>query len=317
MTELPLPPLSLRERVGCLPDDLDNDYAYLEFGRACSRIVDRHLPEGWSWTGKRVLDFGCGAGRTMRHFIGRGAQVVGCDIDEPSIRWGRDNLSPPLGFDLNAEVPPTPYEESSFDLIYAISVFSHLSDRWADWLVELHRILKPGGVLIASFMGEGVAERISGEPWDESRVGMGTFAVGQGWEAGGPMILLSPWWIREHWGRLFEIDTVLERGMFAGDPIGGVHDHGLIVARKGDKRATVSELQRIDDADAREIAALHYEVQHLRAEGVRVWREWDWRTEQVRLLEQQLADLNATKTLRWTRSLRRVYGRLRQRKRSG
>ncbi len=47
-------------------------------------------------------------------------------------------------------------EDGSFDLIWAVSVFTHLAETWSAWLLELHRVLKPGGILLATFMGEGM-----------------------------------------------------------------------------------------------------------------------------------------------------------------
>jgi phytanoyl-CoA hydroxylase len=44
---------------------------------------------------------------------------------------------------------PTPFESNSFDLIYAYSVFSHLSESThLDWIREFRRILRPGGVVV-------------------------------------------------------------------------------------------------------------------------------------------------------------------------
>src|SRR3712207_8661275 len=40
----------------------------------------------------------------------------------------------------------------------------------------------------------------------EARIGMTVLGYGHPWEAGGPMVLHSEWWIRAHWGRAFEID---------------------------------------------------------------------------------------------------------------
>jgi SAM-dependent methyltransferase len=50
--------------------------------------------------------------------------------------------------------PPTPLESDSFDLIYLYSVFSHLPEEmhWA-LLKEFHRLLAPGGMLIATTRG--------------------------------------------------------------------------------------------------------------------------------------------------------------------
>jgi SAM-dependent methyltransferase len=285
---LPIPPVTLRERVGCLPADQDSIESYLSFGAACSQVFIRNLPEGWEWSGKRVLDFGVGAGRTLRHFreFADEAEFFGCDIDADSVQWGRLNLAPEFIFVLNTEAPPTSFADDSFDLIYCFSVFSHLSIRWAEWLIELKRILKPGGILLATFMGSGMSERITGESWDEGRVGMSTFKVGQGWDHGGPMVVLSPWWIHEHWGRCLEVVKIIPRNIFEGDLNVGVHDHGLIVARKSDHdRPSASELATADLANPRELAALEYQASHLEEEALELWGLLNWRNDQIRQIE--------------------------------
>ncbi len=107
-------------------------------------------------TERRALDFGCGAGRVLRHF-NDGAQhseISGCDIDEPSIAWARERLAPPFHPFAVAEVPGLPQPDEYFDVAWALSVFTHLTDHWAGWLLELHRVLRPSGYLIATFMGE-------------------------------------------------------------------------------------------------------------------------------------------------------------------
>ena len=133
---------------------------YEEIGRRTRREILDLLPEGWSFEGKRVLDFGCGAGRTLRHFLDEAAvaEIYGCEIDAPSVAWLEANLSPPLHVFRNEEAPPLPLEADSFDLIWAISVFTHLTDHWADWLLEHHRLLRDGGLLIATILGPELAD---------------------------------------------------------------------------------------------------------------------------------------------------------------
>ena len=51
-------------------------------------------------------------------------------------------------FKLCPAFPPTGYPNGKFDVIYAYSVFSHLSPKAvSEWMSEFHRILKPGGVV--------------------------------------------------------------------------------------------------------------------------------------------------------------------------
>lgn len=206
----PLPPLDLANRVSSLPDGPDAMNHYEWLGLMARQSIDANLPDDWTYEGKRLLDFGCGAGRTMRHFldVADRAEVWGCDIDTPSIDWLQDNLCPPLNAFAGGEDPPADLEEGSFDLIWAISVFTHLAGNSAEWLLEIHRLLKGDGILIASFMGQLTHQALTGRPWDEEGTGMKVVGRHNPWDLGGPSVFMSDHWIREHWGRAFEVEII-------------------------------------------------------------------------------------------------------------
>jgi SAM-dependent methyltransferase len=79
-----------------------------------------------------VLDFGCGPGRTPRHFLDEAehAEFHGRDIDDRSIAWLSGHLSPPLHVFQNGEAPGLPLPDGFFDLAYGLSVFTHLGEHW-------------------------------------------------------------------------------------------------------------------------------------------------------------------------------------------
>lgn len=261
LNELPLPPVELANRTGLIvgPDGSFSEYEAV--GRALRDVVVGALPDDWDFAGKRVLDFGCGAGRTLRHFVEEAgeAEFWGCDIDVPSIEWVNANLNPPIRAFVNDETPPLSRPDSSFGLIFAFSVFSHLTDSWSAWLLELHRLLEPDGVLIVSFLGQGMSEAVAGERWNEDGIGMNVLHADRGWKQGGPIVLLSPWWIREHWGRAFEIER-LDDGATGGT-------HGLVVARPKPNPPQASELERVDASEPREIEAMRHNIRQLRREA--------------------------------------------------
>src|SRR3954467_11950961 len=178
---LPVPPTAFQQRVGELSEEPDS---YERWGAIGHDLVVQALPDDWSWEGKRVLDFGCGAGRTLRHFAPEAevAEFWGSDIDAESIAWVDGNLSPPFNVFVNGVAPPLDQPDEHFDLIWCVSVFTHLTDLWSEWLLELRRVLKPGGLFVCTFMGEGMSEFIAGEPWDEDRVGMNVLKNGQSWD---------------------------------------------------------------------------------------------------------------------------------------
>jgi SAM-dependent methyltransferase len=105
----------------------------------------------------RILEWGCGPGRVIRPLgqcLGSKAELVGADCDAKTIRWCKSNL-PDLSFFQCGELPPLPFGPDAFDACYCISVFTHLSsDRMTNWLTELARVLKPGGLLVFTTHGQ-------------------------------------------------------------------------------------------------------------------------------------------------------------------
>ncbi len=245
------PPFNLANRVCCLHGRGDPLAAYEQLGAEARAALIGMLPTEWSFTGKRVLDFGCGAGRTLRHFLSEAerGELWGTDIDAASIEWLQQNLSPPLHTHRNRADPPLDLGYGSFDLIWALSVFTHLTDGSIPWLLELHKLLKPDGLLIATYMGQWNSEVFTHEPWDDGRVGMNVLRRDQGWDDGGPIVLMSDWWIREHWGRAFEIVTVEPQ----------VHGQTWVLLRKRDVAITAPELEAPGE-DPREYVALRHNL---------------------------------------------------------
>lgn len=107
-----------------------------------------------------VLDFGCGCGRLLRQWEDiETKRLHGCDYNPKLVRWCQENL--PYSVSMNGLHPPLNYEDESFDFVYALSVFTHLTGpSQLAWVEELRRVLRPGGVLMVSLMGESHAERL-------------------------------------------------------------------------------------------------------------------------------------------------------------
>jgi len=99
--------------------------------------------------GDRVLDFGCAAGFMIRRLtdVAARGEVWGVDLSGPHIAWCMRHLSPPFRFVLTSSFPSLPFCEGYFDLIYCGSVFSHIGESVDAWLLELARIIRPGGRL--------------------------------------------------------------------------------------------------------------------------------------------------------------------------
>lgn len=105
----------------------------------------------------KVLDWGCGPGRVIRHMpdvIGEGSSFYGTDYNKNSVDWCTKNLKG-INFNLNSLDAKLPYETDTFNVIYGISIFTHLSEQMHyGWYNELVRVLKPGGILFLTTQGD-------------------------------------------------------------------------------------------------------------------------------------------------------------------
>ena len=111
-----------------------------------------------------LLDFGCGCGRVLRHWAGlEGPAIHGSDYNERLVGWCAANL-PFVTASVNELAPPLRYEDGQFDLVYAISVFTHLPhDLERAWIDELSRITAPGGLLLLTTHGDSYADRLDAD----------------------------------------------------------------------------------------------------------------------------------------------------------
>ncbi|MFA5004279.1 MAG: methyltransferase domain-containing protein [Candidatus Saccharimonadales bacterium] len=100
----------------------------------------------------KVLELGAGQGQDSRYFAEHGYEVVSTDLEPTALEIGAQKLPPELAkkvtftqVDLHKELP---FENELFDVVYA-----HLSLHYFDTETthqlfgEVHRVLKPGGVL--------------------------------------------------------------------------------------------------------------------------------------------------------------------------
>lgn len=294
----PLPPDELVQRVHRI-DGEDVEATYLAEGLVTRERLERLLPPGWSWEGKRVLDFGCGAGRTLRHLLDEAAELHGCDLHAPSIHWLDEHLSPPLRVLQTAQRPPLPYGDGTFDLVYAFSVFTHIADGWAEWLLELRRVLRPDGILVATFMNAESWRAFAHGSWDEETVGMLVTRTWNPPDAGGPFVYHSEWWLREHWGRAFEIDA-LERRAPARDQ---GQTSGAVVLRPRSGTIDVAELEGPGDA-AREAAALRRNLDQLHSEATELHLQLESARREDRRLQEELDTIARSHSWRLTAPLR-------------
>jgi SAM-dependent methyltransferase len=160
---LPLPPPRLRQLVS--GRSADAEY-FIRIGEAMNASIRGAAAGAGSPVEgmDAILDFGCGSGRVARHWAGvEGPEIHGCDYNEELVVWCDANL-PFLRARRNGLEPPAPYGDESFDLIYALSVLSHLSEPLGErWIGEFRRLLRPGGLLVVSVLGEQATHRLTAE----------------------------------------------------------------------------------------------------------------------------------------------------------
>src|SRR3984957_6997253 len=149
---VPVPPAILRYRVS----ELLSVSEFLRIGAGCASLIRQRVDDMGIAIGSahRVLDFGCGCGRTIAWLLrDSDAEFHGVDVDRDAVDWCKNNLRDGH-FLANASIPPLPYPNEYFDVVYCLSVFTHLNESMQDlWIEELSRILKPGGVLLLTIYG--------------------------------------------------------------------------------------------------------------------------------------------------------------------
>jgi SAM-dependent methyltransferase len=142
----PVPPRGLRELVSEAEAELFLWTGVLDL----EVVLQAWESHGDDFSGRAVLDFGCGCGRVLR-LLSMAAGIVsvhGVEGRPELASWCGDNLpgvhvaiAPPDGTLRNAD--------GSFDLVYAISVLARMPEEALErTLAELARVLRPGGLMV-------------------------------------------------------------------------------------------------------------------------------------------------------------------------
>ena len=209
-------------------DEAGNFYSYAK--DICARHATAIQP------GCEILDFGVSWGRIIRFFMK--------DVDVDALH-GVDTSAQFLDAARKAGVPGhlhqidplgrLPYGERSFDLVYAYSVFTHLPEHVQDhWLQEIARTLKPGALLIATvepprFLDyfapldpddralhpwhAAMARKIRADPGMKARLQSGGYVYIPDRDGVNEVYgdcVMTPAYVRDHWGRIFEIVDFLD-----------------------------------------------------------------------------------------------------------
>jgi ubiquinone/menaquinone biosynthesis C-methylase UbiE len=122
----------------------------------------------------RILDWGCGPGRIIRHLpdiIGDDCEFYGTDYNTESINWCAEHLDG-IAFNNNTLEADLPYPDNHFNLIYGISIFTHLSEKaHYEWCEELLRILDVNGILFLTTQGDNFKVKLSHDECEQYEKG--------------------------------------------------------------------------------------------------------------------------------------------------
>jgi len=224
---MPMPPALLRYRVS---EDVDPD-RFRAVGKRTSESIQAALLR----VGRRIgdfhaiLDFGCGCGRTLTWLTRQFPDVKfhGTDVDTEAIAWCRAHL-PLVDWQVNAALPPLERGQGAFDLVYAISVFTHLdADHQDQWLHEFARVLRPGGILLLTVHGEGARR-----DWDtdrRARLEQEGFVFETSTKLRG---IVPEWYHTAHHTREYAVSRVGAYFRVLAYIEGGMGDQDAIVARR-------------------------------------------------------------------------------------
>lgn len=99
--------------------------------------------------GERILDVGCGDGSNAAAIAKVGASVVGIDVNSERLALATARKRSSLLAFHRMDAADLEFEDESFDKVVSFCVIEHFpSDERV--LAELHRVLRPGGVLALS-----------------------------------------------------------------------------------------------------------------------------------------------------------------------
>jgi SAM-dependent methyltransferase len=217
--ELPVP--APDDRMGYCADDVGE---YLAWGRSDKELVQTQIRKHLGAADNlAILDFGCSSGRVLRHFYPeakeKGWTLHGVDVQARPIQWMREFLPATFCIYTGSTMPMLPFPDNHFDVIYGFSIFTHIKYHWDMWLLELKRVLKPGGLLIQTIHTEHAWQRYyesRNEDWvrkNHSAKMLETREMPHDYFLYGDIGVSQAFWKRDvaraYWGRYFEVLDVL------------------------------------------------------------------------------------------------------------
>jgi ubiquinone/menaquinone biosynthesis C-methylase UbiE len=129
-----------------------------------SKMTDWGLEQVSVPKNARILDVGCGGGRTVRKLaaLAPDGRVIGLDYSAASVAVSRDTNAPEIETGrvqiLQGSVAALPFPDRAFDIVTAVETHYYWPDLPAD-VREILRVLEPGGTFVL------IAETYRGGPF--------------------------------------------------------------------------------------------------------------------------------------------------------
>jgi len=136
---------------------------YFNDGEDTAAWIKNQLSNYVSLDYKKILDWGCGPARIVRHLpqLLPDSMIYGTDYNAKTVAWCKKNI-PGVEFTVNELRPPLPYNDNFFDIVYAVSVLTHLSEQnHIKWMDELYRVIKPGGIFLLTTQGNAFMNKLT------------------------------------------------------------------------------------------------------------------------------------------------------------
>jgi SAM-dependent methyltransferase len=117
----------------------------------------KRLPRGVNRRAWRALEIGCGPGRLIKPLSRHFGEIHGVDVSDEMIHLGRKRLSDIPHAHLHATngASLALFADESFEFVYSYAVFQHIPSRDVvlEYMREIRRVLKPGGIFHGQFNG--------------------------------------------------------------------------------------------------------------------------------------------------------------------
>lgn len=99
--------------------------------------------------GERVLELGCGNGKTAAALIAKDVTVIGFDHSEQALVQCARSVPSLNGTLFQGDVRSLPFQDGCFDVVVCIHVLEHLPEEGRRTAVEeMFRLIRPGGRLL-------------------------------------------------------------------------------------------------------------------------------------------------------------------------